>query len=263
MKSQKHLGYEHWFEAYLMHDTYDAGDWQKSLLSIAQYIGLLRSWLLLVHIENNTVRYFIGTNKDIGGLSSNLKSMVLRPIELSQVSPPARFGKERMIQLVPGGNVLDVREKYQVKRAKELEWVSFKTRTINAEQTYCEAQFCFKDTAGGYSIAKKRLFVLPAQMLAVDFLTNTKYLRHKQPKYLDIQKSLHVMRSDDMGAVFEVETFPYLPKNYYLPLESYDFDKHSFIIGASGSGKSKLIGLLTHIIAFQRSEPTKVPCSSD
>lgn len=246
MKRPRHLGYEYWFEAYLMHDTYEAADWQKSLLSVAQYIGFLRSWLLLVHVENNTVRYFIGVNKDISGLSSNLEGVVLRPIDPSLVSPPSRFGKERMIQLVPGGNLLDVREKYQVKRSKELEWVSFRTRTINAEQTYCEAQFCFKDAAGSYSIAKKRLFVLPSQLLAVDFLTNTKYLRKKQPTYLDIQKSLHIMRSDDIGAVFEIDTFPYLAKNYYLPLESYDFDKHSFIIGASGSGKSKLIGLLTH-----------------
>ena len=35
-----------------------------------------------------------------------------------------------------------------------------------------------------------------------------------------------------------------MPKDYYLPITCYDFDKHSFIIGASGSGKSKLITLL-------------------
>lgn len=246
MKNRKHLGYEYWFEAYLMQDVYDAAAWQKSLLSVSQYIGLLKSWLLLVHIENNTVRYYIGTNKDVGGLSSNLEGLVLRPIDASLVSPPSKLGNERLIQLVPGGNVLDVREKYQVKRGKELEWASFQIRTLNIERSFCEAQFCFKDMAGNYSIAKKRLLTLPAQLLAIDFLANTKYLRKKQPKYLDIQKSLHVMRSDDLGAVFEVDTFPYLPKNYYLPLESYDFDKHSFIIGASGSGKSKLIGLLTN-----------------
>jgi hypothetical protein len=52
------------------------------------------------------------------------------------------------------------------------------------------------------------------------------------------------MRGEQLGAVFEVYTFPYLPKNYYLPIQGYDFDKHSFIIGASGSGKSKLISLI-------------------
>jgi nicotinamide riboside kinase len=247
MKQSKHLGYQYWFEVYLMHDTYDAEAWQKTLLSISQYIGFLRSWTLVVHIQDNTVRYYAGVNKDIGMLSSNLDGVVLRPVEAGQVSPPTRnLAKERLVQFVAGGNVLDVREKYQVKRNKSLEWVSFQIRTINIQTALCEVQFCFKDAAGKYSVARKFLALLPAQLLAVDFLTNTKYLREKQPQHLDIQKSLHIMRSDDMGAVFEVDTFPYLPKNYYLPLESYDFDKHSFIIGASGSGKSKLIGLFIH-----------------
>lgn len=246
MKSRKHLGYENWFELYLMQDAYDVSAWSKTMLSISQYIGFLKSWLLIVRIENSTVRFFVGANKDISALSSNLEGVVLRPIDLSLVAPPSKFTSERLVQLVAGGSVLDLREKYQVKRGKELEWASFKIRTINVEKAFCEAQFCFKDMAGAYSLARKRLFVLPAQLLAIDFASNTKYLRQKQPKYLDIQKSLHIMRSDDLGAIFEVDTFPYLPKNYYLPLESYDFDKHSFIIGASGSGKSKLIGLFTH-----------------
>jgi len=53
-----------------------------------------------------------------------------------------------------------------------------------------------------------------------------------------------MLQSENLNAIFEVDTFPYLPKDYYLPLTSYDFDKHSFIIGASGSGKSKLITLM-------------------
>jgi nicotinamide riboside kinase len=246
MKSRKHLGYENWFELYLMQDAYDATSWTKTMLSLSQYIGFLKSWLLIAHIENSTVRFFVGANKDLSGLSSNLDGVILRPVDPSLVAPPTNFGSERLVQLVAGGNILDLREKYQVKRGKELEWASFKIRTINVEKAFTEAQFCFKDAGGAYSLTRKRLFALPAQLLAIDFLSNTKYLRKKQPQYLDIQKSLHIMRSDDLGAVFEVDTFPYLPKNYYLPLESYDFDKHSFIIGASGSGKSKLISLFTH-----------------
>jgi len=106
------------------------------------------------------------------------------------------------------------------------------------------AQFFYKNAAGITSKAKKTLHFLPSHLLAIDFATNTKYLRRKQPIYLDIQKSMHILQSEDIGGVFEVDTFPYLPKNYYLPLTAYDFDKHSFIIGASGSGKSKLISLV-------------------
>lgn len=229
-----------------MQDEYTPADWSKALLSISQHIGFLKSWRIMVHINNGTVVYYIGSNLDIGSFSNNLEGFVMRPVDGSVVNAPTRAAKERFVQFVTGGNILDLKERYEAKRGKTLEWASFTVRAINVEKSLCEVRFCFKNKADVYTIARKHTFVLPSQLLAIDFLKNTKYLRKKQPKYLDIQKSLRIMRSDDMQAVFEVETFPYLPKNYYLPLDSYDFDKHSFIIGASGSGKSKLIGLFTH-----------------
>lgn len=246
MTQQKHLGYTNWYELYLMQDEYTPADWTRIIFSISQHIGFLRSWTAMVHIDNGTVVYYIGSNKDIGMLSNKLEGVVLRPVDSNSVAAPMRAAKERMVQFVAGGNVLDIKEKYEVKRGKTLEWAAFTIRTINIEKAICDVRFCFKDNAGSYSIARKHTFVLPSQLLAINFLSNSKYLRKRQPKYLDIQKSLRIMRSDSMGALFEVDTFPYLPQNYYLPLESYDFDKHSFIIGASGSGKSKLIGLFTH-----------------
>lgn len=244
MTADKHYGYTYWFELYLLQDSYDSEQWQKTLLAISQYIGFLKSWKIVFRVDNNTVHYYLGANKDLGMLSSNLEGIVLRPVDPNVVQTPKHTSSERFIQFVSGGNILDVREKYQVKRAKELEWATFTVRTINVEKAWGDLSFYFKDAAGQYSLGKKKIFVLPNHLLAVDFQANTKYMRKKQPKYLDIQKSMHIMRSDPMEAIFEVDTFPYLPKNYYLPLSSYDFDKHSFIIGASGSGKSKLIGLL-------------------
>lgn len=244
MEKHKHLGYKYWFELYLLQDTFDRISWQKTLLSISRYIGTLRSWKVIVCVENSTVRYYLGTNKDLGMLSNNLEGIVLRPVDASLVKPPSHTSKERFVQFVGGGNILDLREKYQVARSKELEWAIFTMRTINTEKAYGDIKLYFKDVAGHYSMGSKKLFFLPSHLLAIDFASNTKYLRKKQPKYLDIQKSLHIMRSDPVGAVFEVDTFPYLPQNYFLPLGSYDFDKHSFIIGASGSGKSKLISLI-------------------
>mgnify|MGYP002376084853 FL=1 len=257
MALKKHLGYHYWYELYLSRDDLSVIEWQKALFSISQYIGFLRKWAVFTQIENNTVHYFVGSNKDISTLSSNLSGMVIRPIDPKKVAPPRRSKAERLVQFVAGGTVLDIREKYQVKRSKDLEWASFTVRTINIEKSYTEVQFAFKDRGSSYSVATKRLFALPSQLLAIDFLANPKYLRKKQPKYLDIQKSMHIMRSDSMNALFEVDTFPYLPQNYYLPLESYDFDKHSFIIGASGSGKSKFLGLFIHRLLSQANHRQK------
>lgn len=242
--SSRHLGYEYWFELYLLQDKFDGADWQKTLMAFAQYIGFLKSYRLVTIVENGTVRYFVGLNKDVGILSNNLEGVVLRPIAGEIVQVPQRGSAERFVRYVMGGNLLDLREKYQVKRSKELECAVFDIRALNVEKAHVGMSLYFKNPAGHYSVAKKTLFKLPKSLLAVDFAANTKYLRKKQPKYLDIQKSMHVLQSEPINPIFEVDTFPYLPQNYYLSLQNYDFDKHSFIIGASGSGKSKLIGLI-------------------
>jgi hypothetical protein len=234
-----------WYELYLMQDEYDAKSWQGTCFAISQYIGLFKPWRLIVHIENSTLRYYIASDHDIGSLSNNLEDVVLRPVDADQVNLPTTDNNESFVQLVTGGNLLDLREKYQVKRAKELDWAVFKIRMINVDRAVVDGDFYFMGVGKQHTRSHKKMFALPTNLLAIDFVKNNKYLRAKQPKYLDIQKSIHVLRSDDLGALFEVDTFPYLPKNYYLPLESYDFGKHSFIIGASGSGKSKLIGLFT------------------
>lgn len=244
MTPAKHLGYRNWYELYLMQDKFDKADWQKTMLAFAQYIGFLKSYKLVVSVQNSTVRYFVGLNQDVGILSNNLEGIVVRPVAAETVDLPSRGAKERFISYVSGGTLLDLREKYHVKRHKELEYAVFAIRTINVEKAHVSAQLYFKNLSGSYSVASKTLLSLPANLLAVDFVSNTKYLRKKQPKYLDIQKAMHILQAQNIGAVFEVDTFPYLPKNYYLPLQNYDFDKHSFIVGASGSGKSKLISLI-------------------
>lgn len=241
--SERHFGYSNWFEIYLLRDSYRTAEWHTILMGIGQYVGLLRNFAVAVHIEQGTVRYFVGSQKDLGVLSTNLDGVVLRPVSFEEIAMPSRAGKESFVQYVAGGSLLDLREKYMVKRGKELTWALFTMRIFDTTRAYCRTELAFKDAAKQFTVSRKTGLAIPSHLLAVDFLANTKYMRRKQPQHLDIQKSLHLLRSDDLGAVFEVDTFPYLPTNYYLPLESYDFDKHSFIIGASGSGKSKLIGL--------------------
>ena len=249
MTDHKQYGMQHWYEVYLLTDKLDKEAWHKILLGISQYIGFLKGWKLVVYIENSTVKYFIGTNRDVSLLSNNLEGIVLRPTDANEMHVPQTSGKQRFVQFVSGGNFLDVREKYQVKRHLELTHVVCTIRTINPEKAHVGVKMYFKNLAGHHTQAKKTLLFLPTTLLSVDFVSNTKYLRRKQPKYLDIQKAMHIMQSDNANAVFEIDTFPYLPKNYYLPLQSYDFDKHSFIIGASGSGKSKLIQLIVSRLA--------------
>ena len=241
--SKGHLGYAHWSELFLTSDQVSAADWTKTLLSIGQSLGFMREWILMVNIQNGSLRYYIGSDQDISGLSNNLELFTIQAIDPALVNPPTDTTREGFFQFVTGGNLIDLKERYEVKKSRSLEWATFSMRVVNVERVICTAQIIFKQANGSFSLAKKRFFKFPSHLLLVDFIANSKYTRTKQPKYLNIQQSLHLLRSDDLGALLEVDTFPYLPKNYFLPLEAYDFDKHSFIIGSSGSGKSKLIGL--------------------
>ena len=83
----------------------------------------------------------------------------------------------------------------------------------------------------------------------MNFVENSRYLHKEFPKYINIEKALPVLSPTQSNALFAVNTFPYFAEDYYLNLQDYEFDKHSFIIGASGSGKSKFIELFVDRIS--------------
>jgi len=242
---------KHCFEFFLLQDQVTKEDWQRLYNVFSQYVGVLKEFNVVVKIEENTIRYFVMSDRDLGSLSNNIEVGVLRPVEETVVGLPAPslVGKERLVVMKAGGDLLDLKEKYKVKKAKDLQFAIIKCRRINFEKAITNTYLYFQDAGRNWTVNHKIAAAFPAFLLAVDFNTNTRYLRKKVTKYLDIQKSLHIMQSEDLGSIFEVDTFPYLPKNYYLSLPSYDFEKHSFIIGASGSGKSKLITLLVDKLA--------------
>lgn len=241
-EQQKYFGYKYWFEVYLRKSTLDDVAWDFTLKSILQHVGLGRSIKVLVHIDGNLVHYYVGAGKDLSGLSNNLMQVVLRPIDGEKIGVPTIDGSERFVFQIAGGNILDLRERYELKRGRVLEWGIFTMRGTS-DFLHCQASYLFKNLAGKYTESRKHAFTSPGYMVAINFRENEKYNYMRHSKHLDIQKTLHILRSDATDALFEVSTFPYLPKNAYLPLSAYDFDKHSFIIGSSGSGKSKFISL--------------------
>ncbi|MFO0971592.1 MAG: type IV secretion system DNA-binding domain-containing protein [Candidatus Saccharimonadales bacterium] len=242
---------KHCFEFYLLRDQVTKEDWNRLYNVFSQYVGVLKEFQVIVKVEENTIRYFVLSDRDLGSLSNNIEVGVLRPVDREAIGLPSASsaGKERLVVMKSGGDLLDLKEKYKVKKAKDLQFLVVKCRRINFEKAITHSYLYFQDGGKNWTINHKVSAAFPSFMLAIDFVANTRYLRKKVTKYLDIQKSLHIMQSENVGAVFEIDTFPYLPKNYYLNLTSYDFEKHSFIIGASGSGKSKLISLLIDKLA--------------
>jgi hypothetical protein len=237
------------FELYLKSNQAPQESWMQFFTALTAHIGYLNTCKIIVVIKENTVRYFITADRDIGILSNNIDIGVLRPVKSEEAEPPSTKTAERLVRYVSGGNLLDLREKFKMKRGKDLEYVIFNCRRINVDKTYTKLEFYFKGPGGAYSVNKKTMLVFPAHLLRVNFDENARYLRKEFPKYINIEKSLPILSPTDNNALLSVNTFPYFANDYYLNLQDYEFDKHSFIIGASGSGKSKFIELFVDRIS--------------
>lgn len=237
------------FEIYTLSDHVTDKHWDQLYKAILVYVGVFGKFEITFTCSDHVVRFYVSCDKDLSSLSNTIEGMLLRPADKKEFLTPKYGGKERMVQFVTGGNILDLKEKYSVKKAKDLEYATLKIRVLSSQKSVTNLALFFKDKSGQFSKSQKLLTFFPAKLLEIDFENNTHYLKRKIPKYLDIQKSLHMLTSDSADALFQVDTFPYFSHDYYLNLGGYEFDKHSFIIGASGSGKSKFISLMVDRIA--------------
>lgn len=238
---ESHMKYQ--FEIYALTDQLSAAHWSKLHKVLLSYLGQLGKFEILFSCKDNVIRFFVSCDKDLSPLSNSLEGILLRSVDDAALDLPKTIAKEAGVQFVSGGNLLDLKEKHEVKRERSLQYAHFKVRMMGASRALVGADLLFVNAAGQWTKAHKVMAFVPTNLLSIDFAHNTHYLKKTVPKYLNIEKSLHMLTSENTGALFHVDTFPYFSHDYYLGLTSYDFDKHSFIIGASGSGKSKFISL--------------------
>jgi hypothetical protein len=234
---------QHYFEIYLLQDTVTEQQWDKLYLAIYSFAGRLTKFDFIFRCNDNVVRFFIRSDKDLAVLSNNLEGLLLRPVGQEELDIPEHTSKARLVNFVSGGNILDLKEKLAVKRSLQLEYGSFTIRVLGPKRASVQAKLYAKNAGGQWAIIKKRMVFFPDHLFNINFVTNTHYLKKSVPRYLNIEKSLYMLSSEQLSPLVEVDTFPYQPHNYFLNLNSYEFDKHSFIIGATGSGKSKFISL--------------------
>src|SRR5437016_2318156 len=97
---------QHYFEVYLMGDSLSADQWQTLYQAISQYGGVLTKFEVIMQCTDNVVRFFIGSNQNLGSLSTNIDGVILRPVSKDVIALPAARGKERFVNFVTGGSVM-------------------------------------------------------------------------------------------------------------------------------------------------------------
>lgn len=232
-------------EIFLTQQFIEEQTWSKFLYSVSKLNGLLKKWKIYIYIENNTIRYFIKSSKKLPSIIQDFSEFILKKVdEEENIFDEKSITNRWYIVTTKEKSILDIYDKSEVKNGKKLKFLEIDILPIT-KNYYRFRTYIFFENKYGYLIKRRAVFSVPYQLLSIDFSKYNRFFYKKDAtKFLDIQKTIHILKDNKKDAFLKVNTFPYLIEDYYLHLNQYDFDKHSIIVGASGTGKSKLISTL-------------------
>ncbi len=238
------------FELILQKNQITAEEWQKLVATIARHTKGFKPFSVAVVFKENIIRYFLISKKDLSQLSTGLEGVIIGSAseeDRKLLELPESPDKIRFLKVPAGGTLTDIRENYKLHESLSLYLAIIDVQRVGKRlAAKLHAYFSF---SGVRKVWHQQLTTFPSHLLKMDFNTNSTYIKKSAPKYLSIEKTLHILDSEDTNAIFSVDAFPYFSHNYYLNINSYEFDKHSFILGATGTGKSKLISLIIDRLA--------------
>lgn len=230
-------------EIYLTKKHVSKEDWLELIKVISKYNGLLKKWKIIITNDKNQIRYFVTTRCSLPSTINNLNCFLLK--SANKIDVPKADHKFLSFSKIDS-NIVDIINISEIKNKGILECLEISFLNIYNNRIKSKINYYLRkeDIITRYHC----LFNLPANILSVDFEGNKRYFYKSSPKYLDINKILHLLNTDSNNALLSIDTFPYLQGTFYLNQNSFSFDKHSIIMGSSGYGKSKFISLLINNI---------------
>ena len=223
-------------ELYISKKIVAEEDWKKLIDIVSNYNGLLKPWKLYIVNQKNVIRYFIETNCILPTMINNLNTFLLKPIKGIKLKK-----EDYSLLSFPkfDSNIIDLINLEEIKNNASLKYIEISFIKLSKNNNKYLISYYVKKKRK--IIKKISLFLNPTTLLKTDFEKNKTYFYKSAPKYLDINKILHLLNTDSNNSLLSIDTFPYLEGKFYLNQASYSFDKHSIIMGSSGCGKSKFI----------------------
>lgn len=236
------------FEIFLTSPFIKSKEWLNLIFKVSRINGIFKSWNLWIYIENNYIRYFIETKRMFPSIIGELGDFLLKKsdIELkekSKIGVPYLLTKNHK-------TLLDIYDRNEARKARKLKKIKITIYPYQYDNYFAKTFFYFKSSDG--KMIKKKVLGNDEvyKFISVDFDTHIRFFYQKnEAKYLDTKKVLNVLSSDKQNAILNANVFPYLQEDLYLNYTNYDFSKHSIVIGASGTGKSKLVSSLVKKIS--------------
>lgn len=241
-------------EIYLTKKFVTKEEWQELIDLVSNYNGILKKWAIIIHFKNNEIHYYIKTHCQLPPSINGLKSFILKNSNQTIKSIP----KTTPIPLVLPieSNAIDIKNKIGFKKNEKVKFIEvnftklYENKILNKIKIY---------TTKNNTLTKQYhlVFKVPSIILSINFESNYNLVYKGAPKYLDISKCLHLLKTNHTNSILSVDTFPYLQGTYYLDQKNISFNKHSIIFGSSGCGKSKFISLLINNISKNDEFKTK------
>lgn len=214
-------------------------EWIKLINIISKYNGTLRKWKIIIRQERSQIRYFIKSNCSLPATINEMDSFMFKSANITE---DFVYQKKSVFISKFENNLVDIINYFDIRKSSEVKAVELTFFKVNDSKVKSKCNIYVKSSS---MIIKYRLSLfLPQNILSVDFDANKRYLYKSTPKYLDINKILHLLNNDSHSSILKIDTFPYVQGEFYLDQNSIDFAKHSVIMGSSGCGKSKFLSLL-------------------
>ncbi len=218
-------------------------EWNELIRVISTYNGYLKKWKIFIKKDKNQIRYFIKTKCSLPSTLNNLDSFLLKNTE-DIIVPTPNLGLPFISKI--GSSTIDIINYTEIKNKGNLELIEITIKKLSEEKFISTTSYYINKN--NFIIKYKDLLAIPSNILSIDFEGNKRYFYKSPPKYLDINKILHLLSTDYKKSILKIDTYPYLQGDFYLNQNSYNFDKHSLVLGSSGTGKSKFISLLINNI---------------
>ena len=232
---------KNYYELFLTKDTLTLSDWDLLFKEISRLNSIFGSWKLYLLIENNMLRFYIQSKVKIPSILSSSSCFVIK--EIDAIDTLSKFISKTHICMESDKTFGDIYDKFESQSNKVLKQIEIKFKYITSNRYYTKTHLYFKKNNN--KIAKYRsFFFIPAYHLQIDFSDHTRFFCRIDVgrKYLKINKSFELFSPQNNDEnLLEIDAFPYYQNKKFLNLDSYDFEKHSLIVGASGTGKSKFL----------------------
>lgn len=222
------------YEIYPTSKFVSAEFWQKLIAAVSEFQKPFSSWRVIIVCKTVKVHYFIETNFKIPASLKSLPSFLFQkaepPIFQTWLAKP--FYLRQPYNFIDLKNYLKIRKNFSTNIFEFQFYKTFRRQTV--ARIY----------AHGKGRSYQLLPPMASELLATDFSHNPQIAYKSPPKYLDVYKALPLLSEDCKNSFLVVDAFPYHQTPQYLDQTTINFDRHSLVLGASGSGKSKFLSLL-------------------